>query len=306
MKTLFFLLVSFCFTSAQNISEALKYYPLQNDDYWEYIEYIWDYINLENDSSFYLIEVTGDTILSNNKSYKILTRKNIPFDGYIFRTYERVDSETACLYRYINDTTFENNEYLCDSLLADSGDNFAGSYFAIFSDPQHPNTTCIDEYDGEVLNFKTSIKEFDDQSGIPAINYSFAKGLGYIHSLGCEFSCGEIFLRYARIDNVEYGTPILKTDDTRNDLSPNYILYSNYPNPFNPTTNIAYSIPRPGLVTIKVYDLLGNVIATLVDEEKPAGRYNIKFDGRNNASGIYFYVLNTENFIQSRKMLLLK
>jgi ligand-binding sensor domain-containing protein len=85
-----------------------------------------------------------------------------------------------------------------------------------------------------------------------------------------------------------------------------YSLSQNYPNPFNPTTNIQFSIPHSGFVTLKVYDVLGNEIRTLVNEEKTAGTYNIEFDGSNLASGIYFYVLRAGDFVQSRKMLIVK
>ncbi len=86
----------------------------------------------------------------------------------------------------------------------------------------------------------------------------------------------------------------------------NYMLDQNYPNPFNPVTNVEFVIPRPGFVTLKVYDVLGNQIETLVNEEKTSGTYNIKFDGSSLASGIYFYVLRSGDFVQSKKMLLMK
>lgn len=83
-------------------------------------------------------------------------------------------------------------------------------------------------------------------------------------------------------------------------------ISQNYPNPFNPTTKIEYSVSHPGFITLQVFDVLGNEIKTLVNEEKAAGRYNISFDGTSLASGIYFYVLRAGDFIKSRKMLLLK
>jgi hypothetical protein len=92
----------------------------------------------------------------------------------------------------------------------------------------------------------------------------------------------------------------------------NYELKNNYPNPFNPTTKIRYEIPllegdeRGGLVTLKVYDVLGNEIATLVNEEKYSGKYEVEFNASNLASGIYFYQLKAGSFIQTRKMVLLK
>jgi hypothetical protein len=85
-----------------------------------------------------------------------------------------------------------------------------------------------------------------------------------------------------------------------------YILEQNYPNPFNPTTNLEFRIANFGLVSLKVFDVLGNEVATLVDEEKPAGRYVLEFDGSQLSSGVYFYKLSSGGLNISRKMLLLK
>ncbi len=83
-------------------------------------------------------------------------------------------------------------------------------------------------------------------------------------------------------------------------------LEQNYPNPFNPETVISYQLPVAGYVTLKVYDLLGREIATLVNEEKPAGNYEIKFNGANIPSGVYFYRLFSGTHSETKKMLLVK
>lgn len=85
-----------------------------------------------------------------------------------------------------------------------------------------------------------------------------------------------------------------------------FSLKQNYPNPFNPSTKIIYSIPRSGFVKLKVYDMLGKEICTLVNEEKIPGEYEIIFNGNGLSSGIYFYKLFTEGFNQTRKMILVK
>ena len=85
-----------------------------------------------------------------------------------------------------------------------------------------------------------------------------------------------------------------------------YKLTQNYPNPFNPTTNIEYSIPASGIVTITVHNLLGQEVANLVDEFQQAGTYQITWNGNNLSSGIYFYRLQAGDFVQTRKMVLLK
>jgi hypothetical protein len=93
-------------------------------------------------------------------------------------------------------------------------------------------------------------------------------------------------------------------------------LYQNYPNPFNPTTKISWQSPVSSLQTLKVYDILGNEVATLVDEYRPAGKYEVEFSAKggsasggnayNLPSGVYFYQLKADNFIDTKKMILLK
>jgi photosystem II stability/assembly factor-like uncharacterized protein len=87
-----------------------------------------------------------------------------------------------------------------------------------------------------------------------------------------------------------------------------FSLDQNYPNPFNPSTKIRFVIPNEvrNLVTLKVYDVLGNEIATLIDEYKPAGSYEVKFDASQFSSGIYFYKLQLGSFIETKKMILLR
>ncbi len=85
-----------------------------------------------------------------------------------------------------------------------------------------------------------------------------------------------------------------------------YDLGQNYPNPFNPTTSIRFSIPEAGLVTLKVFNLLGQEVATLVNSEKTSGVYEATFDASSVSSGIYFYTLEAKNFTSTKKMILLK
>jgi hypothetical protein len=85
-----------------------------------------------------------------------------------------------------------------------------------------------------------------------------------------------------------------------------YQLDQNYPNPFNPSTRISWQSPVGSHQTFKVYDVLGNEVAALVDEYKPSGRYEIEFNGSNLASGIYLYKLQAGSFVETKKMILLK
>ena len=85
-----------------------------------------------------------------------------------------------------------------------------------------------------------------------------------------------------------------------------YSLQQNYPNPFNPTTKIKYSIPEASQVSLKVYDILGNEVASLVNQEKQAGTYEVQFNASSLSSGVYFYKIKSGSFIQTRKMIVLK
>jgi len=303
---LFGVLTSFTFAQVDSLDEALKYYPIQTGDYWEYKNHYWQF-PFYYDSSAHSVEIIGDTILSNNYKYKILLKKNIPDDGFSSKIYERVDSSTACVYRYSNDTVFVNSEYLIDSLLAQPGDFFAGSRSGygsygntIFS------TLCIAEYEDTVLGLITDVKELQDQSFIPELNYRLAKGLGFVSSISCEFGCGSTRLVYAIVNGNVYGDRITNVEKGITTRPKEYILDQNFPNPFNPSTTIRYQIPQNGFVTLKVYDILGKEVATLVNEVKASGRYEVNFDASTLASGIYLYRLNVNDYLDVKKMLLIK
>ena len=85
-----------------------------------------------------------------------------------------------------------------------------------------------------------------------------------------------------------------------------FSLYQNYPNPFNNSTVISYLLLKTSFISLKVYDVLGNKVATLINEEKPVGKFEVVFTGSNRTSGIYFYRLTAENFIDTKKMILIK
>lgn len=119
-------------------------------------------------------------------------------------------------------------------------------------------------------------------------------------------ACG----RLAWYKVMKYSIRCIKDSPTGIENEPNnhfdYKLHQNYPNPFNPSTTIKFQISNSGFTTIKVYDVLGNKIATLLNEEKPAGNYKVSFHASNLPSGIYFYRISSGSFIDVKKMVLTK
>ncbi len=98
----------------------------------------------------------------------------------------------------------------------------------------------------------------------------------------------------------------LKANDNSEHSPYQYVLKQNYPNPFNPSTMISYSIEKDGLVKLKIYNILGQEVTSLVNEQKIAGKYDIKFDASHLPSGVYFYKIQSGVFVKIKKMLLIK
>ena len=94
--------------------------------------------------------------------------------------------------------------------------------------------------------------------------------------------------------------------DELSDSPDGFILSQNYPNPFNPSTRIQYQVPSTSHINLKVYDVLGNEVATLVNEEKSVGSYEIVFDAKELSSGIYFYTIKAGSFVETKKMILIR
>lgn len=106
-----------------------------------------------------------------------------------------------------------------------------------------------------------------------------------------------ILIKYSNNVGINKQTGQIPTD---------YTLAQNYPNPFNPVTKINYSIPKQGLVTLKVYDILGREVRTLVNEVKMVGNYTVDFDGTGLSSGVYFYRIQAGSFSETRRMVMIK
>ena len=136
-------------------------------------------------------------------------------------------------------------------------------------------------------------------------------GTNMVIGTGADFCAGSIEGSGQLLGNGTFcGNPTKVESETDNILPTKYALEQNYPNPFNPSTKIKFSIPDVGagfgLSVLKVYDMLGNEVATLVNEEKPAGVYEVNFNASNLSSGVYLYKLHAGEYISTNKMTLIK
>ena len=164
--------------------------------------------------------------------------------------------------------------------------------------------TLFSKGTNEIFNVKRSSYTFWLQyplltEGSYEITITDSLGITYFGGEG-----GEQNLAGAIINNIHYGN--LVDVKTPAEIPSNFYLSQNYPNPFNPTTSIKFSIPRSSFVSIKVYDILGREIKSLVNEEKSPGVYTVKFDGSTLVSGIYFYRLHAGNYTETKKFILMK
>ncbi|MFI5236568.1 MAG: T9SS type A sorting domain-containing protein [Ignavibacteriales bacterium] len=181
--------------------------------------------------------------------------------------------------------------------------NYGGTYPAIY--------TITDTIPAYILDTLVTGKHLNENFGLVEWIYSWSEEFGKLAKFDWQ---GETqhYLLGCVIDGIVYGDTTLVTDVDDFVSETSYNLYQNYPNPFNPTTKIKYSIPQLSFVVVKVYDILGNEIATLVNEEKPAGTYEFTFGDVGTSrdlslpSGIYFYQLQAGNFVASKKLILLK
>jgi hypothetical protein len=266
------------------LEDSLSYFPLHVGNRWYYLRTGWAF---PYTFSYYVInEVIGDKIIEGKRYYIVigyhLGHPDLGEEDRFFR----IDSTTANVYELINTT-----EVLAESLKCKIGDTF-GYY------------TCNDIKQEEVLGIQTTVKRF---SSSWYSFYTLARGIGLIYKIvDATYYPSEWELVYAIIDGKEYGTPVgLKEDDAL--IKPqNYILYQNYPNPFNPSTTIEFTLPKSEFVKLKVYNILGKEVATLVLNKLNKGNHTYQFDGKNLASGIYYYQWVAGEYREVKKMILIK
>ncbi len=141
-----------------------------------------------------------------------------------------------------------------------------------------------------------------------SFNWTIPSGLETSGSYQIKITCDTQTSLYSYSDSTFTITGTEATTEAHNEavIPVENSLAQNYPNPFNPSTAINYSVAEAGYVTLKVYDITGREVASIVNENKPAGKYSVSFNGSRLASGVYFYILRSGNFVQTKKFMLLK
>ena len=217
----------------------------------------------------------------------------------------------------LGDATIGNSNFLSCS---DNGDTYLTGFFrgeinfgsGIILNATNYNDFFVISYnqDGEIQWAKAAgSASYDQGSGIITDNNGSCYIAGVV-SQDAVFDTisvagGDINVFLAKLS---FDSPVSVEGELPGDISSadKFELMQNYPNPFNPSTTIKYSIPQNEAVTLKLYDLLGNEIETLVNEQKSAGTYTLSFNAGSLPSGIYFYKMQAGNYMELKKMILLK
>jgi hypothetical protein len=144
----------------------------------------------------------------------------------------------------------------------------------------------------------------------------FPSGFGFSQSTSTTLisSVGEPFVGFSQIDSTTiYSGSLFRNvvfitglKGSKSQLPLVYALYQNYPNPFNPSTTVRYDLPLATFVTLTIFDVLGRQISTIVEEQKPAGAYQVNVYVPNLPSGVYFYRFQTRDYVNTKKFVLLK
>lgn len=258
-------------------------YPLNNGDFWQY--------KISYSSEYYSWEVIGDTtMLSNGLTYKIKQGNS----GY--NSYSRFFEDKVYSYSTINQEERLEYDFTLqpgDTVLFIPGEN--DTLLVTLINIRYENIFGLDRK--QWLFLFDVIPYYDDE-----VIVTITDSIGLTSTWNI-FETHELV--GAIINGKTYGT-IVSIEDHKNKLIKSFYLSQNYPNPFNPITRIKYDLPDKSDVEIKVYDILGEQVRTLVNEQQEAGRYEVKFDASNLASGVYLYRINAGSYIDTKKMVLMK
>jgi hypothetical protein len=284
-------------------SYIFEYYPLEIGNKWIFnfasISY-WPFPIYTYDT--FSRTVVDFVIKENNKSYYKIDEKFLS-DSYINTYYERIDSSSGLILRF--NPECPDSEQVIDDLNGEVGDALSVNRFESCQNYVQTVFENVEEYNEFGIN---SYKRKYNYNGLLFVDYTLVSGVGLEHILtGYDFGTDVYDMKGFIIDGIIYGdTTLTDIDDNTLALPTEFILSQNYPNPFNPITKISWQSPVSSHQTLKVYDVLGNEVATLVNEYRNAGSSEVDFNASKLSNGIYFYRLTAGSFVQTKKMILIK
>jgi hypothetical protein len=218
-------------------------------------------------------------------------------------------SENGDIYQ-----SFRDSKYLLATLLTIFGDGEVASIFAAYLGAVGKKINAVAVYPGGgdvggvyVTNDTRAgfVKENDGLPTNPKVSALSGKVVQTRSGEGAELYAG-LYENSSSGAKIFKRTFVVDVEEVDNEIPSDYILGQNYPNPFNPTTTIQFSIPKQSFVKLEVFNALGEKVTILVSEELNAGNYNYEWNATNLPSGIYFYRLSTIEFVQTKKLVLLK
>jgi Secretion system C-terminal sorting domain len=222
----------------------------------------------------------------------------------------RVDSLTGNVYRYsVNGCSYSPNEITLDSLNSKLGDTVR-----IYCGVSQWRYKCTDTLNENIFGISRKTKGFNEVQFESYFGRKYAKGIGIVSFGNGGISCNSnSILRGCILDGVLFGdtSMLVGVNLISTEIPTEFSLSQNYPNPFNPMTKVKFDVMsnvkgQMSNVRLTVYDALGKEVEVLVNQQLSAGTYEVDFDGTNLPSGVYYYILESEEFTQSKKMVLIK
>ena len=276
------------------VNEALDYFPMSVGNIYVYQTY-------SVYPPYYAREkftILRDSIMYGKKFYYFSN----PLPGmWNYGNWYRVDSQSGLLTGYQPGYNCNNlaNERRADSLKAKKGDTLRKC-------DGPPKSICIDTSNLSVLGVPSKQKKFRED-GLILVERTFSKDFGVTSVYTWEITGSTTYLVGCRINGFTYGDTLLTgVENVSTEITGAYSLEQNYPNPFNPSTVIRFQVPNNSYVLIRVYDINGREVRTLMNGRMQAGMYEVTFDGTGLNSGVYFYRMVSGGYTETKKMLLIK
>lgn len=302
LKILLFLFFSQVLIFSQ--IDTTVYFPLEIGNRWDFKSGEWSPSGPPVSYDTLVYKITTDTLMPNGHKYFKISPGYVNFNDFI-----RADSIGIYFYDIRN-----NREWLFFKFNLELG---------IYSYPNSAHLSIAYDRDPTDSTWYIKIYKWADYNmylfgdSTRVIRYFYDTGLDDSYFITISPKYGFIGIEAdawqatyyqsllgCTISGITYG--ILTAISVEKQLPDKFQLFQNYPNPFNPETAINYQLSSRSFVTLKVFDVLGREVATLVNEEKPAGRYEVSFNANKLSSGIYFYTVTAGSFHKTKKMLLLK